>query len=97
MAKNSIYMAHNNLLTVRKIKKRPEPNIHEEKAREVDEIRDIMSQTTETKNTNGSQCLTVTLRPTFWGLSVTILVGRTIHPLFGLNVTWSERFWVVQL
>jgi hypothetical protein len=36
------------------MKKCPEPNIHEEKAREVDEIRDIMSQTIETKNTNGS-------------------------------------------
>jgi hypothetical protein len=32
----------------------------------------------------------------FLGRSVTILVGRTIRPLLGLNVTWSKRFWVVK-
>jgi hypothetical protein len=24
------------------------------------------------------------------------LVGWTIHPLLGLNITWSKRFWVVK-
>ncbi len=68
----------------------------EENAREVGEIWDIMSQTVETKITTGSWCSAVTLQPTFWGHNVTILVGRTIRPLFGLNVTWSKRFWVVK-
>ncbi len=75
-------MEHWNFLTVRNnIKKRPETNIREEKAREVGEIRDVMSQTIETKNTNGYKYSTVTLRTTFWGHSVTILDGRTIRLL----------------
>ncbi len=76
--------------------KRPEASIGEGKAREVGGIWDVMSQTVETKNTTGSKCSAVTLRPTFWGRSVTILVGPTIRPLLGLNVTWSKCFWVVK-
>ncbi len=56
------------------------------------EIGDTVSQTVETKNTNRTQCSTLTLRPTFWGRNVTISVGRTIRVVLGLNVTWSERF-----
>jgi hypothetical protein len=78
------------------LEKCPEPNISEEKAIEVGEIWDVMSQTVETKNTTGSKCSAVTLQSTFWGHSVTILVGWTIHPLLGLNITWSKRFWVVK-
>jgi hypothetical protein len=49
IATNSIYVEHRNFLTMRNNnKKRPEPNTREEKAREVSEIRDVMSQTTET-------------------------------------------------
>ncbi len=33
----------------------------------------------------------MTLRPTFWGHSVTILDG-----LQGLNIMWSELFWFVK-
>jgi hypothetical protein len=51
-----------------------------------------MSQTVGTKNFNGTQCSTATLRPTFWGCSVTILGERTVRPLLGLSVTWSELF-----
>jgi hypothetical protein len=36
------------------LEEQPEPNICEEKAREVGEIWDVMSQTVETKNTIGS-------------------------------------------
>jgi hypothetical protein len=35
------------------LEKRPEPNIREEKAREVGEIWDVMSHSVETKNTTG--------------------------------------------
>ncbi len=55
-------------------------------------IWDVMSQTVETKNTTGSKCSAVTLQPTFWGRSVTILVGQTICPLLGLNVTGRNVF-----
>ncbi len=56
MAKNSIYVAHKNFLTVQNNLQRPDPNIRQEKAREVGEIWDVISQTIETKNTNGSKC-----------------------------------------
>jgi hypothetical protein len=45
-------VALKNFLTVKISKIRPEPNIRDEKAREVGEIRDVMSETNGTKNTN---------------------------------------------
>jgi hypothetical protein len=52
MTQNSIHVAHKN--SAEQLEKHPEPNIREEKAREVGEIWDVMSQTVETKNITGS-------------------------------------------
>ncbi len=66
-------------------KKRPEPCIGGGKRKKHGGIRDTVSQTVETKNTNGTKCSTLTLRPTFWGRSVTISVGLT-NSTFGTYV-----------
>jgi hypothetical protein len=56
-------------------------------------IGDAVSQTIGAKNTNGTQCSTVTLQLTFQCRIVAISGGRTNkNPLWGLNVTWSEHF-----
>jgi hypothetical protein len=62
MVEKLIHIAHKNFLTVRNNEnKRPELKVSEEKREKHGGIRDAASQTVETKNTNGTQCSTVTL------------------------------------
>jgi hypothetical protein len=86
MYKNLIHIASYNILTARK-KIIKNPKFAEKWERTFGEVRDIVSQTVEGKNSSGMLSCIVTLRPTFRGHTVT--GGLTLHPLFVTIVTLS--------